>query len=77
MAKSFPAPAPDLQIEFWARLQQIRSKYLGDALAQTVRRLNVADIDRELETQVGSDLLAPLTRAIASSSIFPWPSFLA
>ena len=73
----FPAQSADLQIDFWARLQQIRSKYLADALAQAVKSLNVKDLDRELEQNVGNENLAPLTmHGLRGEVFFPIPVLL-
>lgn len=73
----FPAQSADVQIEFWARLQQIRAKFLGDALAQTVATLDVASIDRELVRYVGNERLAPLTvHGLRGEVFFPVPSLL-
>ena len=73
----FPVHSPDLQIDFWARLQQIRAKYLADALAQAVKSLNVKNIDRELEQNVGNERLVPLTmHGIRGEVFFPIPALL-
>jgi hypothetical protein len=69
--------AADLQIDFWARLQQIRSRYLTDALSQTVTDVDVTDIDRELELHVGNEHLAPLTQqGLRGEVFFPIPLLL-
>lgn len=44
----FALPAPDLQIAFAARLGELRSLMLLDALLATVGTLPTADLDREL-----------------------------
>ena len=33
----YPAMSPDLQVQFWSRLQVMRGQYLADALSTTVR----------------------------------------
>lgn len=76
-SKSLPVRSASLQIDFWARLQQIRAKYLSEALARTVKSLDVADIDRELEAYVGNERLAPLTsQGLRGEVFFPVPIVL-
>src|SRR5688572_6225340 len=72
-----PVQSADLQIDFWARLQQIRAKYLTDALVQSVRTLDIANMDRELEQSVGNERLSPLTvQGIRGEVFFPIPALL-
>src|SRR5262245_5637554 len=74
---ALPAQSADLQIDFWARLQQLRGKYLADGLAQAVAATNVADIDQELEAMVGNERLMPLTsQGIRGEAFFPVPVLL-
>jgi hypothetical protein len=74
---TLPIQSADLQIEFWARLQQIRARHLADALAQAVKCLNVKDLDRELEQNVGIERLSPLTtHGIRGEVFFPVPVLL-
>lgn len=44
----FPVLSPDLQIDFWARLQNVRERHLGPSLAAAVDELEIADLDQEL-----------------------------
>jgi hypothetical protein len=55
-----PVHQPDLQIDFWARLQQIRNKFLGEGLSQTVAALSIHEIDQQLFDLVGNERLAAL-----------------
>ena len=58
---SLVVPEPDLQIEFYRRLEAIRKSLLIDALLSTVSRLEISQIDREL-----AELVAPpALRAVA------------
>jgi len=61
----FPVLSPSLQVDFWARLQQIRSQYLSESLAQTVRSQDIEELDRELLAIIGSERL----RALAAYSL--------
>ncbi len=56
----FPIHSANLQVEFWARFQQIRTKYLSESLAQTVKDQDIEILDRELAKFVGSKRLAAL-----------------
>ncbi len=44
----FLVPEPDLQIEFYRRLEAIRESWLIDVLLSTVSRLDISQVDREL-----------------------------
>lgn len=74
----FTIPAPDAQINFAASLAGIRSAYLQDALAGTVKGLLVPDIDRELATYVPAHSLATLaSHGLRGELVFPVPVVLA
>jgi len=73
----FPPFSPDLQLQFWARLQQIRNEYLSDALSQTVKELDIAKLDGELATFVGSARLAAVAAySLRGETFFPVPYIL-
>jgi hypothetical protein len=60
-----------------ARLQQLRHKYLTEALSQAVEKLPVAQIDRELGKIVGNARLAPLAvSGLRGERFYPVPTLL-
>ena len=72
------APDPELQIDFAAALAEIRSRYLQDALGETVRTLLVPDIDKELAAHVPAHSLTALAvHGLRGEMIFPVPLVLA
>lgn len=54
---AFKIPEPDLQIEFYHRLQKIRETYLLDALLSAVSSLEIPQIDQELRELVSNSSL--------------------
>jgi len=54
----YPILEPNLQVAFYYRLQAIRRLYLGEALRDTVGRLEVAGLDLELAALVRADALS-------------------
>lgn len=76
-AIGLPSFSPDLQLQFWARLQQIRNKYLSEALSQTVKDLDITKLDDELGEFVGSSRLAALAAySLRGETFFPVPYLL-
>jgi hypothetical protein len=74
---TFPVQSAELQVDFWARLQQIRTRFLAESLAQAVGTLDVGDIDSELTGIVGNEHLVPLTmNGIRGEVFFPVPIVL-
>src|SRR5437870_4989302 len=72
--EDLPVHAADLQVGFWAFLQQIRNKHLSQALSNAVSRLDVADIDRELARYAQPEGLSILARAgLRGETFFPVP----
>ncbi len=53
----FTVPEPDLQIEFYNRLSQLRHTCLLEALLDVVSKLDIPTIDQELKEQVSPDAL--------------------
>lgn len=53
----FKIPDPDLQIEFYHRLEKIRESYLLDALLSAVSELEIPKIDLELRELVSNSSL--------------------
>ncbi len=69
---------PDLQIDFAARLADLRSRFLQDALRDIVVRLHVPDVDKELAGLVPAHSLAMLAgHGLRGEMIFPVPLVLA
>jgi XcyI restriction endonuclease len=58
-----PVHPADLQIDFWAFLQQIRGRYLSQALSDTVSRLEIRKVDEELVRHAQSESLTILATA--------------
>lgn len=76
-SKRLPVFGANLQIDFWARLQQIRHKHLAEALAQAVSEREIAAIDRELENLVENEHLAVLASyGLRGETLFPVPTLL-
>lgn len=70
-------PPPDAQIDFATALTGIRSQYLQDALSETVRRLSVPDIDKELAAHVPAQSLTTLAaHGLRGEMVFPVPLIL-
>lgn len=70
-------PEPELQVDFAAALAEIRGQYLQDALSETVARLNVPDIDKELAAYVSPHSLTTLaTHGLRGEMMFPVPVVL-
>ncbi|MCG3132834.1 MAG: hypothetical protein FLDDKLPJ_03700 [Phycisphaerae bacterium] len=61
-ANRIPILEPSLQVAFFFHLREIREKHLAQALAQTVKSVDIALIDGELNQLVNPDV----TRRIAS-----------
>lgn len=57
----FKIPDPDLQIEFYHRLEKIRESYLLDALLSAVSELEIPKIDLELRELVSNSSLQKMT----------------
>ncbi len=70
-------PSPDLQVEFADRLEQSRREFLQTALADTVRRMDIAQIDSELVEVVPAGELSELAaRGIRGEWLFACPAIL-
>ena len=77
MSPEFPILEPDLQIAFYFRLRDARALVLRDALRETIGRLDVSEIDRQLAGLVSPEAL----RSVAASGVrgevvFPVPAVL-
>lgn len=70
-------PPPQLQIDFAFALEEIRERYLHDALRSTVARLNIATIDAELAHFVSNEHLSKLaSHSLRGEVMFAVPSVL-
>lgn len=75
---NFEVLVPDAQISFSAKLETIRSMYLGEAMRQTVQTVGVAKIDRELAKYVEADYRTKVgTFGLRGEVFFPVPCLLA
>lgn len=73
----FTIPKPDLQIEFFYRLAEIRASFLLDALFAVVSELEIPEIDKELCSLVsGSALQKVAGWGLRGEIIFPVPHVL-
>ena len=76
-APGFKVLRPDVQIQFWAKFQLLRTQYLSEALSKTVQNLNVLDIDSELAKYVGALRLGALAAYQLRGEVFyPVPCLL-
>lgn len=67
----------DLQIAFYYRLKEIRSKYLQQALFNTIAELDIAEIDSELKTYASKSTLNKIARFGIRGEVFlPVPILL-
>jgi hypothetical protein len=72
VSAALPVLQADLQIDFWARLQQIRHKHLSDALAEALAECDITVIDHELGEFAGREGLAILARyGLRGETFFP------
>lgn len=70
-------PPPELQIEFSVTLAEIRRLYLVDALADTVRTMKIAELDKEIGRLVPAHALAKMAaHGLRAELIFPVPMVL-
>jgi len=70
-------PPPELQIEFSVALAETRRLYLVEALADTVRTIKVAELDKEIGQLVPADALAKMAgHGLRAELILPVPMIL-
>jgi len=70
-------PLPELQIDFYVALSQIRRLYLQDALSETVAAIDLSKLDKELSSYVPQDSLKALAkRGLRGELVFPVPYLL-
>jgi hypothetical protein len=71
-------PPPDVQITFASALTKIRNQYLQDALSETVAKLDVPAIDKDLAAYVpGHSLSLLAAHGLRGEQVFPVPIILA
>lgn len=68
---------PELQIGFTNALAEIRERFLQDALAQTVKELEIPELDKQLADFVPGESLAALAgHGLRGELVFPVPVVL-
>lgn len=73
----FRIPDPELQIDFSVALAEIRKLYLQDALRETVRAIDVTEVDRQLGAMVSKASLSALaSHGLRGELMFPVPHIL-
>lgn len=74
---TFEVLKPDLQVDFYYRLESIRRLLLGGSLSSTVRLLNLPELDDELNKYVNNDALSVLASySLRGERFFPVPAVL-
>lgn len=67
-------PAPTLQIDFATQLKKIRSRYLQDALLETMGKLKITEVDKKLAEYVPEEDLSLLAQnGLRAELLFPIP----
>ncbi len=73
----FRVPSAEMQVRFWARLQQMRNQLLSESLSEAVRQLSIAALDDQLAEYVGQDRLQALAVfALRGETFYPVPYVL-
>ncbi len=76
-ANRLPILLPDLQISFYFRLQELRQRYLHEALMRAVHDVDIRQIDKELAAIVNPKVLTRVaTFGLRGELFFPVPSLL-
>lgn len=77
MTNTIKFPSPNLQIDFAFALKRFRAVYLQSALLETVRDLNIAELDKQLAEFVPAHDLATLAQyGLRAELLFPVPALL-
>lgn len=77
MKSKYPILAPDLQVGFHFRLQNIKDLYFHEALRRTIKKLKIKDIDAELRKFVPDESLNKLAlSSLRGEAVFPIPLLL-
>jgi hypothetical protein len=67
----------DLQIAFYYRLKEIREQYLQEALFSTIERIDIAEVDSELNKLAAKAVLNKIARFGVRAEVFlPVPALL-
>ena len=75
--RTLPVLEPNLQISFYFRLQEIRELYLHKALKETIKSLNITQLDQELSAYVKPERLKQVASfGLRGEVIFPVPYLL-
>lgn len=75
--KKIKFPPPKLQIDFAFSLKRFRAVYLQNALLETVRSTNIAELDKQLSSYVSSADLATLAQyGLRGELLFAVPTVL-
>jgi hypothetical protein len=78
MTSKFNFSPPKLQISFAYSLKQFRSMYLQSALLETVRDMDIAELDRQLAEYVpAADLATLATYGLRAELLFAVPAVIA
>ncbi len=74
----FKIPDPELQVDFFGVLEELRGEYLQDALSATVKKMDITEIDKALAHFVPKPSLAtPASHGLRGELMFPVPLILA
>ncbi|HPE57901.1 MAG TPA: XcyI family restriction endonuclease [Bacteroidales bacterium] len=77
MSDNYPILSPDLQLSFYYRLKSTKGLFFHESLKQTIKKLEIKDIDSELSKFVTSVSLKKLAElSLRGEAIFPIPSVL-
>lgn len=77
MKCSIAFPPPQLQVGFAFSLKRFRAVYLQNALLETVRDLDITELDKELATFVPKEHLSTLAQqGLRAELLFPVPCIL-
>lgn len=74
---SLPVLSPDLQVSFYQRLEAVRQVYLWPALSDTVSRVDLRVVDRELREMTPEGAIQLIARwGLRGETFFPVPVLL-
>lgn len=75
--KSFPPLSPKLQVNFFYLLKKSKVLYFREALQKTIKKVDIATVDKELSLLVGKSHLAKLAGfSLRGETVFPVPTLL-
>jgi hypothetical protein len=77
MSSKYPSILPELQVSFYFRLQTIKDLYFHESLKNTIKELDIRNIDSELSKFVSSKNLTKLAEySLRGEAVFPIPMIL-